>query len=108
VLQAKTRKGSNRAALALRPGAQTLERSETEPGRFFRRMRGKMGRPQAITATAHKMARILYTLVTTGKEYSEEIPARADARQRERQEAKLRKQAREPGFDPLTRDGALA
>jgi transposase len=107
VLQAKTRKGSNRAALALRLGAQTLERSETELGRFFRRMRGKMGRPQAITATAHKMARILYTLVTTGKEYSEEIPARADARHRERQEAKLRKQARELGFDPLTRDGAL-
>jgi transposase len=108
VLQAKTRKGSNRAALALRLGAQTLERSETELGRFFRRLRGKLGRPQAITAVAHKIARIFYTLVTTGKEYDEGVPAKADARHRARQEAKLRKQARELGFQLLGANGAPA
>jgi hypothetical protein len=47
---------------------------------------------------AHKMARIFYTLVTTGKNYDESALAKADARQRERQEAKLRRQARELGF----------
>ena len=66
-----------------------------------------MGSPQAITATAYKMARILCILITTGKEYNEEIPARADARHRERQ-PKLRRLARKPGFDPLTREGTLA
>jgi transposase len=98
VLRAKTRRGSNRAALALRLGAQTLEHTETQLGQFFRRMRGKLGRPQAITAVAHKMARIFYTLVATGKDYDESALAKADARQRERQEAKLRRQARELGF----------
>lgn len=108
ILRAKTRKGTNRAALALRLAAQTLERSETELGRFFRRLRSKLGRPQAITAVAHKIARIFYTLVTTGKAYDEAVPAKADARHRARQEAKLRKQARELGFQLLGSDGALA
>jgi transposase len=98
VLRAKTRRGSNRAALALRLGAQTLEHTETQLGHFFRRMRGKLGRPQAITAVAHKIARIFYTLVATGKEYDESALIKADTRQRERQEAKLRRQARELGF----------
>jgi transposase len=67
VLRARTRKGTNRAALALRLAAQRLEHSETQPDHFFRRMRDKLGRPQAITAVAHKIAQIFYTLVTTGK-----------------------------------------
>jgi len=101
ILHARTRKGSNRAALALRLAAQTLEGSENGLGRFFRRMRGKMGRAEAITAVAHKLARIFYALVTTGKEYDEAVPAKADARYRERQEARLRRQARELGFNLL-------
>ena len=40
---------------------------------FFRRMRTKLGAPKAITATAHKLARILYHLLTTGQRYQESI-----------------------------------
>jgi transposase len=108
VLRARTRKGTNRAALALRLAAQTLEHSETQLGQFFRRMRSKLGRPQAITAVAHKMARIFYTLVTTGKEYDESALAKADTRQLARQEAKLRRQARELGFQLVATEGATA
>ena len=30
-------------------------------------MRGKFGAPKAITATAHKLARIVFHMVTTGE-----------------------------------------
>ena len=108
VVRARTRKGTNRAALALRLAAQTLEHSETQLGHFFRRMRGKLGRPQAITAVAHKIARIFYTLVTTGKEYDESAMVKADTRQRAKQEAKLRRQARELGFQLVATEAATA
>jgi len=98
ILKAGTRKGSNRAALAFRLAAQTLEHGKHHLGEFFRRMRGKLGRAQAITAVAHKLARIFYTLVTTGKEYDESTLAAADIRQKNRQEANLRKRARDLGF----------
>ncbi len=82
ILKARTRKGSNRAALALRLAAQTLENGKHHLGEFFRRMRSKLGRAQAITAVAHKLARIFYTLITTGKDYDESILAAADVRQK--------------------------
>jgi transposase len=98
ILSAKTRKGKSRAALALRQAAQTLERSDNYLGQFFRRMRARLGRAEAITAVAHKLARIFYAMVRKGQAYDESLLAKADTRQRERQEAKLRRQAREIGF----------
>jgi transposase len=98
VHSARTSKGKSRAALALRQAAQTLEHSETYLGQFFRRMRAKLGRAEAITAVAHKLARIFFTLVRTGCAYDEAALAKADVQQRLRQEAKLRRQAREFGF----------
>jgi transposase len=98
ILSAKTRPGKSRAALALRQAAQTLEHSENHLGQFFRRMRAKLGRAEAITAVAHKLARIFFAMVRTGQPYDESALAKADVRQRAQQEAKLRRQAREIGF----------
>jgi len=98
VHSARTSKGESRAALALRQAAQTLEHSENHLGQFFRRMRAKLGRAEAITAVAHKLARIFFTLVRTGRAYDESALAKVDVQQRVRQEAKLRKHAREFGF----------
>ena len=47
ILKARTRKGKNRAAVALRLAAQTLERNEGHVGQFFRRMKSKLGRAEA-------------------------------------------------------------
>lgn len=55
VLASQTRKGSNRATIALRVAAQTPEHSDTRIGQFFRHMRSQLGRAEAITAVAHKM-----------------------------------------------------
>lgn len=98
VLARQTRKGSNRATIALRVAAQTLEHSETRIGQFFRHMRSKLGRAEAITAVAHKLARVFYAMVTTGQAYDDSNVGQGDDRRRERQEARLRKQAMELGF----------
>jgi transposase len=58
VLAARTRKVKSRAALAFRLAANSLHRSQSYLGNYFRRMRAKLGAPKAITAAAHKLARI--------------------------------------------------
>jgi transposase len=99
VLSVKTRKVKNRAATALRLAAQSLHRSQSYLGHFYRRMRAKLGAPKAITATAHKLARIIYHMVTMGQAYDETICAQNEVQNRLRLEARLRKQARELGFE---------
>ncbi len=69
VLSVQTRHVKHRVADALRLAAQSLSRSPSVLGAFFRRMRAKLGAPKAITATAHKLARILYHLLTTREAY---------------------------------------
>jgi transposase len=86
VLSVKTRKVKNRAATALRMAALSLHRSQSFLGHFYRRMRAKLGAPKAITATAHKLARILYHIVTTGHAYDETICAQNEVQNRQRME----------------------
>ena len=69
MLSARTRPTKNRAALALRMAAQALHRSQTYLGEYFRRMKARLGAPKAITAVAHKLARIIYHMLTTQQEY---------------------------------------
>ena len=98
VLSCKTRKIKSRAALALRIGANSLCRAKGYFGEFFRRMRAKLGAAQAITATAHKIARILYHVLRTKEPYSETIFHRYDEQAQLRAEARLRKHAALLGF----------
>ncbi len=69
ILSAKTRKVVNRASNAFRIAAQSLANSKTALGAFYRRIRSRSGAPIAITATAHKLARIFYRLWTTGEDF---------------------------------------
>jgi len=73
VLSSRTRPTKNRAALALRMGAQGLHRSQSFLGEYFRRMKARMGTPKALTAVAHKLARIVYHLITKRQEYDATI-----------------------------------
>jgi transposase len=75
ILSVKTRTVKNRAATTLRMAAQSLHRSRSSLGQYYRRMRTKLGTPKAITAAAHKLARIIYYLLTTRKPYEESICA---------------------------------
>jgi transposase len=72
VLRAKTRANANRIAAALRLCAQALAHSKDKLGEFTRRMKGRLGKAEGITATAHKLARIIYAMLTTRQNYDEE------------------------------------
>lgn len=73
VLWSGTRKVNNRLSAAFRMAAQSLQRSESALGNFYRRMRTKLGAPKAITATAHKLARIVFHLLKTGQPYDDTV-----------------------------------
>jgi transposase len=98
VLSSRTRPTKNRAALALRVATQALYRSDSFLGDYFRRMRARMGTPKAMTATAHKLARIIYHMVTTQQQYDASIFQKQEERRRHQKSAKLHVQARELGF----------
>jgi transposase len=59
----RTRPTNNRAATAFRLAAQSAHRSQSALGAFYRRIKAKHGAPVAITATAHKIARIVYHML---------------------------------------------
>jgi transposase len=69
VLRSRTRRVVNRASDALRMAATTLERSQSALGGFYRRMKARLGAAEAVTATAHKLARIIYRLIKYGEAY---------------------------------------
>ena len=69
VLRSKTRRVINRASDALRMAASSLERSQTALGGFYRRMKARLGAAEGVTATAHKLARIIFRLIKHGEAY---------------------------------------
>lgn len=67
----RTQKNSNRASTAFRLAAQAAGRTQTALGAFYRRIKAKHGAPIAITATAHKIARIVYHMLKHRTPYIE-------------------------------------
>ena len=99
VKSSRTRQGKNRAAGALRLAAWGLIRSHTYLGAYLRRQRARLGAPKAITATAHKLARILYNLMRYGLAYVKQEEEAYAAQVRERLEKQLRRRAKELGYE---------
>jgi transposase len=98
ILSAATRDVKSRTAYALRMAAQSLHRSQTVLGDYFRRMKAKLGAPAATTATAHKLARIIHHLVKHRCSYDASVFAHEEELHRRRRERYLRKQAATLGF----------
>lgn len=98
VLWVGTRKVKCRAATALRIAAQSLHHSKSALGDFYRRMRAKFGAPKAITAAAHKLARMIFHLITTGQEFDDSKFAADQLRYQQKQAVKLRAKAKAMGF----------
>jgi transposase len=98
VKSSRVRRGKNRAALALRLAAWSLMRSHSYLGAYLRRQRSRLGAPKAITATAHKLARIVYHLVRYGEAYMRQTEQAYAAQVRERMEQQLHRRARELGY----------
>lgn len=98
LLKSKTEKNSNRAATAFRLAAQSAGRSQSALGGFYRRMRAKHGSPKAITATAHKIARIFYHMLKYRDEYVDPGQDYYQQKYRERVIKNLERKAQELGM----------
>jgi transposase len=99
VLNTKTKPSANRAATALRMAAFTLANSKSALGAFYRRQRSRLGAPKAITATAHKLARLIYHLLSSSTDYVDQGQDYYERQYRERVLGNLRKRAAQLGFD---------
>src|SRR5262249_42271572 len=64
-----TKSCANRPAKSLSIAAAALHHSQSALGAFFRRMKARLGAPKAVTATAHKLARLIYTMLKHGTAY---------------------------------------
>jgi hypothetical protein len=99
VLSSHTRHVLNRVADALRMAATTLQNSKTALGAFYRRMRARLGAASAITATAHKLARLIYRLLKHGELYVRQGLEEYEAKYRQRLLHNLKKTASSFGFE---------
>ena len=99
VLSSATKPCANRAAQALRMAAQALRKSQSALGAYHRRLCARMDRPKAITATAHKLARLVYFMLTKGQAYVEAGQQYYEERYRDRVVKNLTKRAHELGFE---------
>jgi hypothetical protein len=99
VKSSRTRRGVNRAAQALRLAAQSLHHSQGALGGFLRRMKGRLGAQAAVTATAHKLARIVYLALKHGMTYVRQSQEEYEAQMKEKQIKALRRKARQLGLE---------
>jgi hypothetical protein len=98
VLSNRTRRVVNRASDAFRMAATTLERSQSALGGYYRRMKARLGAAEAITAIAHKLARIIYRLIKYGEAYVRQGIQDYEAKFKSRKLAALKKNAHNMGF----------
>jgi transposase len=98
VLCSATKPCANRAAQALRLAAQALRKSQTALGAHHRRMCSRMDKPKAITASAHKLARLVYFMLTKGQAFVEAGQDEYEERYRQRVVQNLTRRAHQLGF----------
>jgi len=98
VLSAKTKRSANRVRQALKIAAMSLSHSDSALGAFYRRLSGRMDKPRANTATAHKLARMEYFMLTRGEAFVDQGQQRYEEQQRERSIAALKRCAAALGF----------
>lgn len=94
----KSKPSANRAAHAFRMAAYSLHRSQTAIGAFLRRKKAQLGAPKAITATAHKIARIFYQMLKTRTEYIDLGVDYYQSRYKERMLRNLKRKAKAFGL----------
>lgn len=98
VLSGATKRAQNRAAQALKLAAAALRTSQSSLGAYYRRLCSRLDRPRAITAAAHKLARLIYAMLTKGSDYVDQGEAYYEERYQQRVLYHLTKRAEQMGF----------
>ncbi len=104
LLSSQTQPSANRAAAAFRLAAASLGRTQTALGAFYRRLASRVGKPQAVTATARKLAVLVYHVLKGDFVYQDPGADVYDAQQRERHVRQLRQRATRLGFSLVSRE----
>lgn len=97
-LGSATKRSANRARQALKLAAAALRSSKSSLGAYYRRMCARMDKGKAVTAAAHKLARLIYTMLTKGQEYVDQGQQYYEERYRERVLRQMTRRAGELGF----------
>jgi hypothetical protein len=82
----------------LRLAAVNGGKTQTALGAFYRRLAGRVGKAQAVTATARKLAILFYNALRYGMAYQDPGAAYYEAQSRERVLKGLRRRAKELGY----------
>lgn len=99
LLSSRTHASANRAKAMFRMIAMSLARTETALGAFYRRLAGRIGKAKAITATARKVAILVYRMLKGELTYQDPGPAAYAERQRAKALRNLTKRAQSLGFE---------
>ncbi len=99
VLSAKTKRSANRVRQALKMAAMSLSHSDSALGAFYRRLCSRMDKPRANTAVAHKLARMVYFMLTRGEAFVDKGQQQYEEQQRQRSVAALKRRAAALGFE---------
>ncbi len=97
-LSGRTKPSTSRAATALRLAANSLHHSRSALGAFYRRLKGRLGAPKAITATAHKLACLIYRMLRFGTDYVDKGQDYYEQRYRTRVVSHLMRRAHHLGY----------
>lgn len=99
VISSKSKKCANPAAHTLRLAAYSLQRSKSAIGAFFRRKKAQKGPAKAITATAYKLARIIYNMLKNGTEYNDLGQDYYERRYKNRLIENMKRRAKQFGYE---------
>ena len=102
ILGSRSKRTANRATQALKLAAAALRSSKSALGAYYRRMCARMDKAKAVTAAAHKLARLIYVMLTKGEEYTDQGQQYYEERYRDRDVRQLARHARELGMDLVT------
>jgi hypothetical protein len=95
--------------VALRLAANSLHASKGALGAFVRRQKARLGAPKAVTATAHKLARIVYLALKHGRGYVRQTQEEYATKRREQELKAVKRKARQLGLEVVeARPGAAA
>ena len=94
----RNRKGTSRVTIALRMAAQSVGRTMTPLGLFYRRIRSRIGGLGAVKATAHKLACLVYRMLKYGQEYVVQSMEEYEAKMKDNMLKALKRKAAAMGF----------
>jgi len=73
IISSRMQKKKNQAGLSLRMAASNLSKTKSQLGDYTRKMRSRVGKKGAVVVGAHKLSRIIYTMIKNQVEYRPEV-----------------------------------